>query len=72
MAPTGADQEAVALAELAGHLFIGELQLGAAPQQHNPFMVALLVPEVRGARRLAGVNPLQAQAWLFKEHRGGF
>jgi hypothetical protein len=65
MAPTGPDQETVALAELAGHRFIGKLQLGAALQQHNPFMLALAVPEVRGARGLAGVNPLQAQAWLF-------
>jgi hypothetical protein len=65
MAPTGADQETVALAELAGHRFIGELQLGAALQQHNPFMLALAVPEVRGAQGLAGVNPLQSQAWLF-------
>jgi len=66
MAPTGADQETIALAELAGHRFIGELQLGAALQQHNPFMLALAVPEVRGARGLAGVNPLQAQAWLLE------
>jgi hypothetical protein len=65
MAPTGADQETVALAELTGHRFISELQLGAALQHDNPFMLALVVPEVRGARRLAGVNPLQAQAWLF-------
>jgi hypothetical protein len=54
------------LAELAGHLFIGEVQLGAALQQHNPFMLVLLVPEFFGARRLAGVNPLQSQAWLFE------
>jgi hypothetical protein len=66
MAPTGADQETVALAELAGHLFIGELQLGAALHQHYQFMLDLVVPEVRGARRLAGVNPLQAQAWLLE------
>jgi hypothetical protein len=65
MAPTGADQETVALTELAGHFFIGEPQLGAALQKHNPFMLTLVVPEVGGARRLAGVNLLQAQAWLF-------
>jgi hypothetical protein len=49
MAPTGADQEAVALAELTGHFFIGELQLGAALQHDNPFMLALVVPESLGA-----------------------
>jgi hypothetical protein len=50
MTPTGPDQETVALAELAGHRFIGKLQLGAALQQHNPFVLALVVPEVWGAR----------------------
>ena len=45
---------------------IEDVVLGAALQQYNPFMLALVVPEVRGARRLAGVNPLQAHAWLFE------
>jgi hypothetical protein len=49
MAPTGADQEAVALAEQARNRFIGELELGAPLKQHNPFMLALVVPELVGA-----------------------
>ena len=49
MAPTSADQKAVAMAELARKLFISELEFGAALQQYNPFMLALVVPEVFGA-----------------------
>ena len=38
-----------------------EIQTCLAPSQQDPFLSGLIVPEVRGACRSTGVNPLQPE-----------
>jgi len=64
------DQQAVAAAELALLLLIGEAQAGAALEQGHPFVLGLVVPEARRAGGLAGVNALQPPTFAAGQQAG--
>lgn len=67
MAAVWGDVEAVAGAQVAGLGFVGKAQASRALQQHDPFALRLVVPEIRRAG-LAGRNDaLDGEAWPLKE-----
>ena len=48
-----------------------EIKTCLAPSQKNPFVTGLIVPEVRGAYRSTGVNPLQPEGTSGEEFLKG-
>lgn len=64
----GRNHQAVAHTQIAGLLFIGELQPRTAAQHHHPFPFVLLVPEACGTAGQAGMNPLQSELPAFHQH----